>query len=423
MKNFGKILIGLIVTSLCLFPISLRVLPAANSKMIMAVVGLLIIGYNAYRYHAEMSRTLWGLSIWAGLLSLSCLASVIINTSTDYSFATYIVTMWVWFAAGYVVCVCIKKIHGYIDIPLVSKYIIAVCVLQCFSAILIDSVSAVSSFVRNYWTFGDLPELYERMYGFGASFDVAGIRFSCALILNANLIMRNSSQGKSNWLYWIAFMILLIVGSMIARTTLVGVILSFVYIVVYLLINREKKVRIRGALIQFSILCGVAALISVALYNTNDGFQHHIRFAFEMFFNYHEHGVFETGSTNTLMKMYNQVPETLKTWIIGDGYLLSPTNIDPYYVGDAPDSEYYMGTDVGYFRLIFYFGLIGLCVYIGMLLYASSEGMRMFPDHKLIFVFIFIVNMVVWLKVGTDVFVLYAILLNVDAEHLIANAE
>lgn len=416
MRKYVQIALGLIITSLCLFPVSLRILPTANSKMIMAVIGLFILAYNAYNYYATISRTLCGLSIWAALLSLSCLTSVIVNNSTDYSFATYIVTMWVWFAAGYVVCVCIKYIHGYIDISLVSNYVIAVCVLQCISAVLIDSVPAMGNFVNTYWTFGDLPVKYERLYGFGASFDVAGIRFSCALILNANMIVKRSCQGYTTWLYWLTFLILLIIGNMIARTTLVGVCLSLLYIFVYLLYSKDKNINVKWTFAQLAILCICAILICVSLYHTNEGFQHHIRFAFEMFFNYFERGVFETGSTNTLLEMYSQVPETFKTWIIGDGYLLSPTNIDPYYVGDAPDSEYYMGTDVGYFRLIFYFGLSGLCIYICMLLYATLEGIRKFPQDSLIFVFIFIVNMVVWFKVGTDVFVFYAILHNVDRE-------
>ena len=48
-------------------------------------------------------------------------------------------------------------------------------------------------------------------------------------------------------------------------------------------------------------------------------------------------------------------PENIKTWIIGDGFWANPSG-----------SGYYMHTDVGYLRLIYYFGLVGLFVYLLM---------------------------------------------------------
>lgn len=56
-------------------------------------------------------------------------------------------------------------------------------------------------------------------------------------------------------------------------------------------------------------------------------------------------------------------PDNLKTWIIGDGYFSNPYNTDPFYIGTR-SRGYYMGTDVGYLRFIFYFGLIGLSAFI-----------------------------------------------------------
>ena len=405
-----------------MFPVTLKAFPA-NSKMLMAVVGLIILGFNSYKYKANVSKTFWGLSVWAVILSIVCTTSVIINNSVDFSYATYIITMWVWLAAGYLICVVVKKTHGYINIELISNYIIAVCVLQCVSAIVIDLVPVVKQFVRSYWNIGQLAEAYERLYGFGAEFDPAGIRFSCALVLNANVIIKRNSRNAKTILNWLSFMIILIVGSTISRTTLVGVAFFFIYFIIYAFLNKGVKVQWKKLILQFILYTCIVTSLCVVLYYTNEIFANYIRFAFEMFFNYFEYGVFETTSTNILMKMYEYVPETTKTWIIGDGYLWSPTNIDPYYVGDAPDTEYYMGTDVGYYRLIFYFGIIGLIVFICFLFYAMLEGVRRYPSDKLTFVFIFIINMVCWLKVGTDVFTLYAILLNVDDENVLENAE
>lgn len=61
-------------------------------------------------------------------------------------------------------------------------------------------------------------------------------------------------------------------------------------------------------------------------------------------------------------------PDNPMTWLIGDGYFNNPINSNPYYIGPA-STNYYMGTDVGYCRFIFYFGLIGLsafCLYLSI---------------------------------------------------------
>ena len=52
-------------------------------------------------------------------------------------------------------------------------------------------------------------------------------------------------------------------------------------------------------------------------------------------------------------------PDNLKTWLIGDGYFSNPYNIDPYFTGRFVGG-YYMSTDVGYLRFIFYSGLVGI---------------------------------------------------------------
>ena len=70
------------------------------------------------------------------------------------------------------------------------------------------------------------------------------------------------------------------------------------------------------------------------------------RWAFEWYINMSESGSLETRSTNVLQSMY-VFPDNSKTWWLGDGLF------------HTKEGGFYMRTDVGYLRNLFYWGLIG----------------------------------------------------------------
>ena len=188
---------------------------------------------------------------------------------------------------------------------------------------------------------------------------------------------------------------------MISRTTIVGAGLGLAY---YALETMRRSGRhglaysmVRG-IIVFLFILSVAVVISVILYSTDTSFRDHLEFGFEGFFNFFGSGSFETHSTNTLQTMY-VFPENLKTWIIGDGLFFD-------------GGHTYMWTDVGYLRFIFYFGLVGLTSFILLYVYMTRRGRHFFPDDGKLFFLLFLVNMIVWLKVATDTFVVFMFLLN-----------
>jgi hypothetical protein len=96
-------------------------------------------------------------------------------------------------------------------------------------------------------------------------------------------------------------------------------------------------------------------------------------------------------------------PEELRTWIIGDGYFANQRN-DANYIGDATTEGFYMGTDIGYLRFIFYFGIIGLLAISAVMIYAGIISIKAFPNYFPLFLMGIATNFVVWLKVSTDLF-------------------
>ena len=107
-------------------------------------------------------------------------------------------------------------------------------------------------------------------------------------------------------------------------------------------------------------------------------------------------------------------PETLKTWIIGDGYAANPDYIDPYYIGQSYHG-FYKGTDIGYIRFIFYFGLIGAFAMIAFICKVAFTCARRFPSYKLMFLMMLAINLIGWLKVSTDIFLVFAPFLCISA--------
>ena len=108
-------------------------------------------------------------------------------------------------------------------------------------------------------------------------------------------------------------------------------------------------------------------------------------------------------------------PDNFKTWIIGDGYIENPYRRDPYYVGPNYGG-YYMGTDIGYLRFIFYFGLIGLVTFISYFFKVAKTCVSRFPKYATMFWLVLAINMIVWLKVSTDIFLVFAIFLCISKE-------
>ena len=72
---------------------------------------------------------------------------------------------------------------------------------------------------------------------------------------------------------------------------------------------------------------------------------------------------------------------------------------------------YYKGTDVGYLRFIFYFGLIGLSTFMLFFVKVGQYCIREFPKFKWMFILLLLANFIIWLKVSTDIFLVFALFL------------
>lgn len=411
---------SVIITSFYFFPIEFVFLPGVNTKMAMAGIGLVILGKRlAQRGGALINKDFMILSVLALLISMASFVTMTINNTPDASFLTYFVSMWVWMGGAYTVVRWLDFCYGRINVQLISDYLIAVCVTQCILAYIMNQYTPLRDFVDSLLGGESFMGKAEgRLYGIGAALDVAGLRFAAVSVIIGFLLSKsNEYNNKRIFLYIVSFLVITVVGNMISRTTTMGVGIAMAYL---LYSNTTFRSYIKNRKLWLwlgGILCiGLPSI--VYFYNTNETFYINIRFAFEGFFSLWETGQWQVSSNDILFEHMIVFPDNIRTWLIGDGYAANPIVgpfADPYYTGPAFHG-FYMATDIGYIRYIFYFGLIGTIIFISFMLKSALICMSRFKEYKMMFLMILLVNYIGWFKVSTDIFLVFAIFLVVSKE-------
>lgn len=428
MIKYLGIVLAIILTSFAVFPIELVWFPGLTLKTAMAPLGLVMMFVNLVRQrHPVLDSGFLLVTIWAAAVSFMSFVSITYNDTNDNSFTGYFISMLVWICAAYVAVSAIKVVHGTVSVKLVANYLIAMCVAQCVLAFIISQVSFIENLVNSVFLTGGEEMTKGRLYGIGAGLDIAGLRFMAVLAIIIYMVTHLSEEEEKKYslLYIAAFFIIALIGNMISRSTVFGVFISLAYLIIASFSRDRQTDLMRRIWKKFLFLTGALVFGAMVLYQTNSSFRNSMHFGFEGFFSLYEKGQWEVSSNNSLIWMLKNIkPENTRTWIIGDGYCGDPNN-DPYYIGSQPKGGYYMGTDVGYMRFIFYFGILGTLVFMGYFYQVACVCGRYFPKYKDMFFLILLCNYIGWIKVSTDIFCLFALFLVIPlvSETIVPNEE
>lgn len=397
-----KLLLG-VVTSFYLFPISFSFAPQINTKIILAALGGLWFIFDHKVVSMKLNISVLVSSLIALIFSIICLISSDINNTKDYSYASYIMSYAIWMFSAYFVGACIRAYYGVFSFKYLTFYMLGVCVFQCIMALLIDFVPEVQQVVDSVVSQGQsFYKKINRLYGIGAALDSAGVRFAVVLLMTGVLLSEDTEIRKSTkqtLLILVAFFFVALVGNIISRTTFVGLLPAFLY---FFFFSGLIKVRVFFDSIKlglnFAFVLTLAIAITAYLYYTDVDFYENIRFAFEGFFNWVETGEWRTDSTDKLNNEMWIWPEDTKTWIIGTGIF----------------GNFEFGTDIGYCRFILYCGLTGFSVFALLFVYNAIAFMYKVPNLWKFFVILLILTFLIWVKVSTDIFFIYALFYSID---------
>lgn len=293
------------------------------------------------------------------LVGITSILTLCINGTMDLAFVIYPFQIIYLLLLSY----CIFKIIIYytekISFEVLSIYFIRTLLLQAFITITMFVNPTINDILFNLQGIDETSwviEMYKgkRLIGLGCFYFGGGLIYGLGLIIIMSLLLNNKSKRNSIFLMF-EYILVFIVGICIARTCLVGAAISFMMVFINIFRRKISK-QILNICFNFFIFILTITFSLVFIYSISPKIQDEygmiIDFGFEAFINYAEEGKLETASSEGLKTLYNWPTET-KTYFIGDGR----------FTGDNGDG-YYKHTDVGYLRLIYYFGLFGLLLII-----------------------------------------------------------
>ena len=392
----------MVLLFLYIYPLRFVFVPGATStRIMMGIVGLCLLIHTNRKTMHKLSHKAAIMLFSLLLIGFVSMVSLTLNGTHDSAFVLYpISAIMIMGGAFFLRYFSDRSAISYTSWDM-TKYFTFAVLIQNTLAVILFFLPTLATTLRGLLVEADSTEAMMeqtagfRLIGFGMAFFGAGIISSIALIFTAYRIRNYSGKiwGLIGWIStytWIA-----VTGVCMARTTYVGVGVSMA---IFVWNSRLFKLKISGKLRK--IIAATAVLIVMAITfilllpaSVKSELESMSDFAFELFINYQQDGEVSSSSTNELLEMWEVMPSYMRTWIIGDGLWVDPMS-----------GRYYMSTDVGYLRLIFYFGIIGMLTYMwfqyNSVRYAISKNRG---NMKIPLLLLFAICMILNLKGLTDI--------------------
>ncbi|MDW9382520.1 hypothetical protein [Chryseobacterium sp. JV558] len=253
------------------------------------------------------------------------------------------------------------------------KLIVLAIFLHNFLALLMFLNPSLLEFVTSIQSTGDKFEYAlgnavkfgTRFIGIGAGTFFSGGIISSIGMLIAAYIIDSIKKGKLLWI--LLYIFICITGIYIARVAFLGIFLSLAYLVISYIL--KKNYNNLPKIFIYSTVFGVIAfsylLTNLDSLMASNSFRH----SFEVFINLFSSGELKTDSTEGVKAMLI-FPSELKSILIGDGQF--------YY----ENGSFYMHTDIGYSRLVYYYGVFGIVIYFSLHFYILRYNLKRFKHDK-----------------------------------------
>jgi hypothetical protein len=336
-----KIILSLILVVLVFYYIYPQALAVRGSSFILAsgVLGLGLFFYNGMPY-SEIMKIVGGYAT----IFFACLFTGFMVNYYDPFMTGYPKTQFAWVFSAYLVIYVFFLAYPRGTLIQFLYFVIAAIFLQCLITIVMYYNDAARAFFNSLQLTDWLAEAKRqetegsRLLGYGTAFFGAGLVCGLGLILIVYVLMAQKLKLWVIIILAIAYAFIFYVGLLSARTTIVGLIASMI---LFIFLIFKGKVSM-GQSLKFLGLCAILASIGYTLCYMY--FPEFSDWAFELFINYEESGEIRTNSSDGLDNMF-MLPPDFDVWLRGYGGMT------------------FWGSDVGYTRLLFYFGLPGTFAY------------------------------------------------------------
>lgn len=332
---------------LCRYEIWFSFLPLTTLRLVQ----ILSVGYIlriSYGKPLAIKKSLLG--IFGFILFFAVYAALVtLQSKLDFAMLRFVSNFLLFLCASFWILKILTRLDGQISIGRLLDIWLYTSIVQ----MVISFLSFIDhSFYENLFAIQHLSEgmisredlIGVRIIGLGNAFFRAGFNYGIDLLLLVTLpYVEGSKIYKNKLFYWCTFIGVLIIGILSARTFWIA---CFCALVIFFYHNRFHFLNFIGKLVLF--LFGIVIVFSLSiniLKKYVDNLDAVLAWAFEMFDNYFSTGSIATSSSDKMFDMY-YFPTEWSTWIFGDGLM------------NNPDGSYYMYTDIGFIRLIFFWGVI-----------------------------------------------------------------
>lgn len=352
-----------------------------NVPFVLGLIGLPLYIHNSSAIRNGDSKYVNDILLALLPVAIVAFLSIVGNHSSDFYFIKWAIINALYFFGAYFLFQLLKHSFRNFTFGRLVDLLVLCAVVQLSLSLVMFFSPEVKNVLQPLIHESEIAkEAMERaatrMVGFGTHFFLSGTIHAFILIMIAiSFTLRKVSLIKSVVLM-LSFIFIAVVGTIMARTTLVGVLFA---IVIVLLRRRGKRYFISGLVLSTIIISATSVYFLDLI---SDDMEQLFNFGFEAFVNYKDTGSFSTSSTDVLLRMY-KFPSVWETWLWGDAR---------YEAGKG----YYMNTDIGFCRLIFYFGVIGLITYMYFEYYILK---KIFPPQiygniirSVLFCFVLVIN-------------------------------
>lgn len=293
------------------------------------------------------------------LMSLFTVLSSVVNTITENTFIIFPFQVIYLLLLSYCIYYITKRFCKVISFYVITRYFLMTLVVQSVIAIVMFVNQPICLFLFDLQGI-DLTSRVIKMYfgvrliGLGCFYFGAGAIYGLGLIAIMPFMLKAKNKQQLIKLI-LLYVYIFIVGIFFARTAMIGCVFSIVYLIFCILIPKMCN-KVFLVFRQFIIYLTVFGIALVFIYTSSPKLQEDygdiIDFGFEAFINLVENGELSTASSDGLTEYH------LSIW---------PQNQKTYYIGDmrwTKGDSYYGDSDVGYVRLLFYFGIPGVILFL-----------------------------------------------------------
>lgn len=272
---------------------------------------------------------------------------------------SYIRSQMAWFFSAYLVNFILFNVHKNPRFEVIVGYMAGAVILQCIITFVMNQNEAANEFfyslqMQNIYD-EETKEIIEvqRLMGYGTALFGAGMVAGYGLILITYLIAKLKMNLPQLIFMVTAFAFVFFIGLFSARTTSIGLGIAIGLLGVLYFIDKESNRKQLKRFFWFSILMFIFGAGLAATY-----FPDYTDWAFEMFDNFVETGSFSTKSSDALYHLFYLPTESVSNILIG-----------------GERSMEFWGNDMGYTRLIYYIGIVGMLFYFAYQIFIAAQMM------------------------------------------------